>query len=189
MHCKGLEQSGYDTRPLIGMSLAYATADIGAHHNRAWVAYHELRKNYTLKEIAQLVMFHQHYRPLMDCLGACRFPWIEFEIDPSIYADFYSFCVGVKTTFPQLMERSEAIYNITRAINLRRGITRKDDYPPPRTFNEPVPKGPFKGKKLDKDKYEQILSFYYELRGWTEAGIPKRETLLRLGLEDIIEYM
>lgn len=189
MHCKGLEQSGYDTRPLIGMSLAYATADIGAHHNRAWVAYHELKKNYTLKEIAQLVMFHQHYRPLMDCLGACRFPWIEFEIDPSIYADFYSLCVGVKTTFPQLMERSEAIYNITRAINLRRGITRKDDYPPPRTFNDPVPKGPFKGKKLDKDKYEQILSLYYELRGWTENGIPKKETLLRLGLEDLIEYI
>jgi len=189
MHCKGLEQSGYDTRPLIGMSLAYATADIGAHHNRAWVAYHELRKNYTLKEIAQLVIFHQHFRPLMDCLGACRFPWIEFEIDPSIYADFYSFCVGIKTSFQQLIERSEAIYNITRAINLRRGITRKDDYPPPRTFNDPVPQGPFQGKVLEKDKYEQILNLYYELRGWTEEGIPKKETLNRLGLEDLIEYI
>jgi len=189
MHCKGLEQSGYDTRALIGMSLAYATADIGAHHNRAWVAYHELRKSYTLKEIAQLVMFHQHYRPLMDCLGACRFPWIEFEIEPSIYAEFYSFCVGIKTSFEQLMERSEAIYNITRAINLRHGIIRKDDYPPPRTFNDPIPKGPFKGQVLDKARYEEILDIYYELRGWTENGIPKKETLIRLGLEDLIEFI
>jgi aldehyde:ferredoxin oxidoreductase len=189
MHCKGLEQSGYDTRPLLGMSLAYATADIGAHHNRAWVAYHELRKKYTSRELAQLVMFHQHYRPLMDCLGACRFPWIEFDIDPSIYSDFYTACVGVETTFPQLMERSEAIYNLTRAINLRRGITRKDDYPPYRTFNEPVPKGPFKGKMLQRSQYDQLLNSYYELRGWDINGIPKKDTLIRLGLADIVEFI
>ncbi|NVM52828.1 MAG: hypothetical protein HWN66_03930 [Candidatus Helarchaeota archaeon] len=189
LHCKGLEQSGYDTRPLLGMSLAYATADIGAHHNRAWVAYHELRKKYSLKELAQLVMFHQHFRPLMDCLGACRFPWIEFDIDPSIYSDFYSSSVGIETTFQQLMERSEGIYNITRAINLRRGITRKDDFPPSRVFTEPVPKGPFKGKVIDRTQYEKILESYYELRGWDAEGIPKKETLIRLGLEDIFEFI
>ncbi|TFG05545.1 MAG: aldehyde ferredoxin oxidoreductase [Promethearchaeota archaeon] len=189
MHCKGLEQSGYDTRPLLGMSLAYATADIGAHHNRAWVAYHELRKKYTLKELAQLVIFHQHFRPLMDCLGACRFPWIEFEIDPSIYSDFYSACVGVETTFQQLMERSEGIYNITRSINLRRGVTRKSDYPPPRTFSEPVPRGPFKGRVLDRQQYDEILSLYYQVRGWDANGIPMKDTLLRLGLQDLVELI
>ncbi|MFX1295791.1 MAG: aldehyde ferredoxin oxidoreductase family protein [Promethearchaeota archaeon] len=189
LHCKGLEQSGYDTRPLLGMTLAYATADIGAHHNRAWVAYHELRKKYTTKELAQLVIFHQHFRPLMDCIGACRFPWIEFDIDPSIYANFYSYSVGIQTQFEQLMERSEAIYNITRTINLRRGITRKDDYPPPRVYTTPVPKGPFKGQIISLSKFEQILNNYYELRGWTEKGIPKRETFLRLGLEDLFELI
>lgn len=190
MHCKGLEQSGYDTRALLGMSLAYATADIGAHHNRAWVAYHELnKKDSQLKEIAKLVMFHQHFRPLMDCLGACRFPWIEFNIEPNVYADFYTHAVGIETQFDQLMERSEAIYNITRAINLRRGISRKDDYPPPRTFTDPVPKGPFKGKTLSREKYEEILNHYYDSRGWDQNGIPKKETLIRLGLEDIIELI
>jgi aldehyde:ferredoxin oxidoreductase len=189
LHSKGLEQSGYDTRPLLGMTLAYATADIGAHHNRAWVAYHELRKKVTLKELAQLVMFHQHFRPLMDCIGACRFPWIEFDIDPEIYSGFYSASVGIETTFQQLMERSEAIYNITRAINLRRGIKRKDDYPAPRVLTTPVPKGPFKGKFIDLAKYEHILNCYYDLRGWSARGIPTRETLLRLGLEDIIEFI
>ena len=189
LHCKGLEQSGCDTRPLLGMSLAYATADIGAHHNRAWVAYHELRKEYSLKELAQLVMFHQHFRPLMDCLGACRFPWIEFDIDPNIYADFYTYSVGIQTTFQELMKRSESIYNITRVINLRRGIKRQDDYPPARTFNEPVPKGPFKGKKVDKAQYEKILDIYYELRGWDSDGIPKKEKLIELNLQDIVEFI
>ncbi|MHA1324261.1 MAG: aldehyde ferredoxin oxidoreductase family protein, partial [Candidatus Helarchaeota archaeon] len=189
LHSKGLEQSGYDTRALLGMTLAYATADIGAHHNRAWVAYQELKKKYTLKELAQLVIFHQHFRPLMDCLGACRFPWIEFEIEPSIYSDFYSAGVGIETTFQQLMERSEGIYNITRAINLRRGVTRKDDYPPPRVFKDPIPKGPFKGEVLDLKQYEKILDIYYELRGWDTQGIPKKETLIKLGLSDLVEFI
>ncbi len=192
MHVKGLEQSGYDTRGLLGMSLAYGTADIGAHHNRAWVAYQELDKkdlNNSLKKIAQLVIFHQHFRPLMDCLGACRFPWIEFGINPEIYADFYSAAIGVETSFKQLMERSEAIYNLTRVINIRFGIKRKDDYPPPRTFNDPVPQGPFKGKVIDRAQYDQILDCYYKLRGWDKEGIPLKETLLRLGLEDVIEFV
>jgi aldehyde:ferredoxin oxidoreductase len=192
MHVKGLEQSGYDTRGLLGMSLAYATADIGAHHNRAWVAYQELDKhdlNNSFKKIAELVIFHQHFRPLMDCLGACRFPWIEFNIDPTIYADFYTAAVGIETSFEQLMERSEGIYNLTRAINLRFGIRRKDDYPPPRTFTDPVPKGPFKGETINKDQYDQILDLYYDLRGWDKEGIPTKETLTRLGLKDLFEYI
>ncbi|MHA1696106.1 MAG: aldehyde ferredoxin oxidoreductase family protein, partial [Candidatus Helarchaeota archaeon] len=68
MHCKGLEQSGYETRPLPGMTLAYATCDIGAHHNRAWVAYQEMLDHPNDQSIAKLVCFHQHIRPLMDCL-------------------------------------------------------------------------------------------------------------------------
>ncbi|HUY00507.1 MAG TPA: aldehyde ferredoxin oxidoreductase family protein [Candidatus Deferrimicrobium sp.] len=189
MHCKGLEQSGYDTRGLLGMSLAYGTADIGAHHNRAWVAYQELTTKDTYKKIAQLVIFHQHFRPLMDCLGACRFPWIEFNIAPTIYADFYKYAVGLDPGFSGLMERSEAIYNITRAINLRFGMKRKNDYPSPRTFSDPVPKGPFKGKFIHQDQYDHLLDFYYELRGWDQDGIPKKDTLIRLGLEDLVEYI
>ncbi|MHA1129995.1 MAG: aldehyde ferredoxin oxidoreductase family protein [Candidatus Helarchaeota archaeon] len=192
MHVKGLEQSGYDTRGLLGMSLAYGTADIGAHHNRAWVAYQELDKhdlNNSFKRIAELVIFHQHFRPLMDCLGVCRFPWIEFGIDPTIYAAFYTAAVGVETSFDILMKRSEGIYNLTRAINLRFGITRKDDYPPPRTFQDPVPKGPFKGETIKRVQYDQILSLYYDLRGWDRDGIPKKETLARLDLQGLIEFI
>ena len=87
------------------------------------------------------------------------------------------------------MTRSEAIYNITRVINLRRGITRKDDYPPTRTFSEPVPKGPFKGKKIARDQYEKILDVYYELRGWDSGGIPKKDTLIDLNLQDLVEFV
>jgi aldehyde:ferredoxin oxidoreductase len=42
-----------------------------------------------------------------------------------------------------------------------------------------------KGVKVDREKYEQMLSWYYELRGWDQNGIPLKETLDRLGLKDV----
>ena len=190
MHCKGLEQSGYDTRALIGMTLAYATCDIGAHHNRAWVAYHEMMNNPTDTEIAKLVCFHQHIRPLMDCLGVCRFPWIEFNIDINLYADFYSSATGIKLDIEELLFKSEMIYNLTRAINVRRGISRKDDQPPQRVFEDPIPSGIYKGKVIDKNRYNQILDIYYSLRNWDKNGIPTKDSLEKFNLQftiDVIE--
>jgi aldehyde:ferredoxin oxidoreductase len=34
-----------------------------------------------------------------------------------------------------------------------------------------------------------MLSGYYELRGWDENGVPKMETLEKLGLEDVAEEL
>jgi len=55
--------------------------------------------------------------------------------------------------------------------------------PPAKWFKEPLSKGPLRGAHLDYDKYHELLSHYYDLRGWDERGIPRRSTLKRLGLE------
>ena len=57
------------------------------------------------------------------------------------------------------------------------------DYLPRRWFDEPLRDGKYKGRKIDKNKYEQLLSRYYEVRGWDNNGIPKEETLKQLGIE------
>src|SRR4030042_216959 len=49
--------------------------------------------------------------------------------------------------------------------------------------------GKVKGIKVDREKYEQMLSYYYELRGWDENGIPLKETLDRLGLKEVSKEM
>ena len=46
-----------------------------------------------------------------------------------------------------------------------------------------------KGIKVDREKYEQMLSWYYELRGWDQNGIPLKETLEGLGLKGVSEEM
>jgi aldehyde:ferredoxin oxidoreductase len=60
---------------------------------------------------------------------------------------------------------------------------RKMDYPPERWFKEPLTQGPLTGKKLDKVKYDTLLGYYYEKRGWDERGIPTKATMAKLGLE------
>ena len=41
------------------------------------------------------------------------------------------------------------------------------------------------GKTLDRAKYMEMLKDFYRLRGWDETtGIPKKETLKKLGLEN-----
>jgi aldehyde:ferredoxin oxidoreductase len=62
---------------------------------------------------------------------------------------------------------------------------RQWDYPPERWFEEPHSQGKMKGMKVDREKYEQMLDWYYELRGWDQNGIPKKETLENLGLKEV----
>jgi aldehyde:ferredoxin oxidoreductase len=104
-------------------------------------------------------------------LGVCRLPWIELGFDEHQYAEFYSAVTGVETTLNELLQRSEDLYDLTRAINMKFGISRKDDYPPERVFNLPMTEGPHAGKILKREDYEAILDIYYQKRGWTKDGL------------------
>ncbi len=170
---KGLEQSAYDARIAISMALGYATSDIGAHHARAWTIAKELEMgmDWPLEKKADLVIYHQTLRPLFDMLGVCRLPWIELGFDEHQYAEFYSAVTGVETTLNELLQRSKDLYDLTRAINMKFGISRKDDYPPERVFNLPMTEGPHAGKILKREDYEAILDIYYQKRGWTKDGL------------------
>jgi aldehyde:ferredoxin oxidoreductase len=104
-------------------------------------------------------------------LGVCRLPWIELGFDEHQYAEFYSAVTGVETTLNELLQRSMDLYDLTRAINMKFGISRKDDYPPERVFNLPMTEGPHAGKILKRDDYEAILDIYYQKRSWTKDGL------------------
>jgi aldehyde:ferredoxin oxidoreductase len=176
-HVKGLEQSAYDCRAAISMALGYATSDIGAHHTRAWTVAKELEDghNWSLEEKARLVIYHQTIRPLFDMLGVCRLPWIELGLNENHYAAFFSAVTGVKLTLEELMDRSKDIYDLTRLIDVRLGISRKDDQPPARWYNDPVQTGPLAGKVLKEEEFKEILDIYYRLRNWDEDGKPPPE--------------
>jgi aldehyde:ferredoxin oxidoreductase len=64
----------------------------------------------------------------------------------------------------------------------------EDDDNPPR-FYEPLPSGPYKGRTTDKAVVEEKRAAYFDTLGWDERGIPTKETLVKLGLDDVDSSM
>jgi aldehyde:ferredoxin oxidoreductase len=174
LQVKGLEQSAYDSRAAASMALSYATSDIGAHHTRAWTIAKEIEQgqNWSDEQKVDLVIYHQTLRPLFDMLGVCRLPWIELGLNERHYEGFYRYVTGVNATLEDLLEKSDAIYNLTRLINARLGMTRRDDTMPYKVHACPVQVGATAGKVVSPEEFEKLLDLYYRKRGWDDNGIP-----------------
>jgi aldehyde:ferredoxin oxidoreductase len=80
---------------------------------------------------------------------------------------------------------AERVHNVERAYSCREGLDRKDDRLIGKWADEPVPNGPHKGERIDPDKWEGMLDEYYQLRGWNQNGVPTKEKLTALGLDDV----
>lgn len=171
---KGLEQSAYDSRAGISMGLAYATSDIGAHHTRAWTIAKEMEEgqSWSDDERVDTVIYHQTLRPLFDMLGVCRLPWIELGLNERHYEKFYQYVTGYDASLEDLLSLSNDIYDLTRLINTKLGISRKDDVLPFKMHARPPLTGPNAGKVLDGEAFKKLLSLYYKKRGWDNNGIP-----------------
>ena len=174
LQVKGLEQSAYDSRAGSSMALAYATSDIGAHHTRAWTIAREMEEgqNWSDEDRVETVIYHQTLRPLFDMLGVCRLPWIELGLNEKHYEYFYKHITGNQITLEQLLNLSKDVYDLTRQINVRLGVSRKDDTLPHKVHASPALTGPNAGKVVSKEHFQELLSLYYRNRGWDEDGLP-----------------
>ena len=207
IHVKGLEWSGYECRNAPSMMLAYMTADIGAHHNRAWVLGHDVVGGATTvhdlitvgtdgdkrpraivsgKDSAGFVIDSQHSRPVFDMLGCCRLQMMELGFEVENYADLYSVITGENITWEDLIKISEKVWTLTRMISAReiKDFGRSSDYPPARFYEEPTPSGPNKGYCISLEEIDDLLDAYYEARGWDSNGIPTKQTIERVGLNN-----
>lgn len=187
MQIKGLEISGYESRNAPAMMLCYMTADVGAHHNRAWAITYDIEvgRDSVTEDKAAKVIELQHIRPLMDCLGTCRLQWVELGMPLDYYAPAMKAITGVDRSWEDLLHVAERVWNLTRSFWAREidGFGREWDYPPPRWYKDPVPTGPTKGKLVTREDVEKLLDMYYEQRGWDGNGIPTRQKLEELGLD------
>lgn len=113
-----------------------------------------------------------------------------FGIEDIEKFSFFEAVTGWKLTKKEwYKEKALRILHLQRAMLLLGGPDVKwkpkaDDDNPPR-FWEPLPSGPYKGKTLDRKMFEESRLEYFRAAGWNENGVPKPETLRRLGLEDV----
>jgi aldehyde:ferredoxin oxidoreductase len=86
----------------------------------------------------------------------------------------------------ELSMAAERINTLARLINIREGLSRKDDTLPWKVMNVPIPDdGPAKGAIVTQDELDLMLDDYYEVRGWTFEGVPKTAKLKELGMEEL----
>ncbi|MGC8752142.1 MAG: aldehyde ferredoxin oxidoreductase family protein [Fervidicoccaceae archaeon] len=188
VHVKGLEVSAYDCHAAPGMALAYGTSSIGAHHKDAWIISYEVstdRFSYSREKVERVVYLQNVRGGLFESLTVCRLPWVELGLDLQYYLRMMKHATGIDWSMDDIAMVSQRIYSLIRAFWIReRGSWRRElDYPPIRWFKQPLTRGSLAGKKLDLQSYDKMLSMYYEIRGWDERGVPRKETLSSLGLD------
>ncbi|NWF87103.1 aldehyde ferredoxin oxidoreductase family protein [Candidatus Bathyarchaeota archaeon] len=195
MHIKCLEISAYDCHAAPAMALAYATSSIGAHHKDAWVISWEVktgRESYGEEKVDKVIELQRIRGGVFESLTVCRLPWIELGFELEWYTKFLHAATGLELTWDNLNWIADRTFNLIRAFWIREygdNWTKNMDTPPARWFEEPLTKGPLKGAKLDRTKYDVMLQKYYHKRGWDERGIPTKATLQKLGLEDVAKQL
>ncbi len=194
MHVKGLEISAYNCHACPGMALSFGTSPIGAHHKDAWVISWEIstdRFSYSKEKVEKVIELQRLRGGLFESMTTCRLPWIEVDFGLHWYPKYLEAARGTGIAQEEISVLGDRIYTLIRSYWIRenRSWSREMDYPPSRWFEEPLNQGDLKGYTLDRARYDEMLSQYYEMRGWDEIGIPQKETLEGLGLGDVVSVL
>jgi aldehyde:ferredoxin oxidoreductase len=185
----GLETAYHDPRGVSGMALSYATSPRGACHNQSdyffvdWGHTHEdlgitYFDRHAQGEKAANVAHHQDWRTIFNSIVMCIFA----NTEPEMQVKLINAACDLDWSIEDMLKCGERGWNLKRAINNRMGLTRANDKLP-KAMLEPFPDGGSAGFVPD---IENMLSAYYEARGWDpQTGKPRREKLTQLDLEDI----
>jgi aldehyde:ferredoxin oxidoreductase len=191
IHVKGMEVPYHDPRGFVSMAANYATASRGACHLEAltywrgvgieWPGWQEgeaqewvERKRFDSSIGAQVAVDFQNYMTTYNPLGLCKFI-TKGSFTPAQTAELVNKAMGWRWTGDDLLRKGAELFNLKRAINVRLGISRKDDTLPIRLTTEPRPTGSAAGVLPDMDV---MLPEYYRIRKWDEDGVPTAEALL-----------
>jgi aldehyde:ferredoxin oxidoreductase len=186
MHVKGLELPGYILRGLKSAAVGFSVSTRGGCHLRN-AAYGLDMKGAELndKERGLKIVENENLYSVIDSLILCKF--IRNAVSDEDIIELLRIVNGVELSHEELYKIGERITTLQKVFNIREGATRKDDYPPPRVLQEPLPDGPNKGQFIPLEVYDRMLDAYYEARGWSSQGIPSLEKLRDLDLEGILE--
>jgi len=186
---KGLEVPGYDLRCLKTTALSFAVSFRGADHNRSGAYSMELKGKVDRlkaeKGRGKLVKDAEDIYVLIDSLIICKNAKGTLYKKIEEMAKLYNLVTGIEMTAEQLGIAAERISTLAKLINIREGFSRKDDTLPWKVMNQPITEeGPVKGAVVTQEELDLLLDDYYQARGWNADGIPTKDTLQKLGLQD-----
>jgi aldehyde:ferredoxin oxidoreductase len=203
MHVKGQEIALHDPRGKFAFGLGMAVSATGGEHNVMGPhdSVYEMKDSPSLKAIAplgilepmdaldtsakkvRLLLYGENFASFLNALSVCNFGPVPRGVLPlNKLVDLVKGITGFETSLWELMKAGERCIFLTRCFNVREGFSKEDDYLPKRFF-EPIEGGRLKGKKMEKDRFEEALITYYRMRGYDSEGRPIREKLQELNIE------
>jgi len=133
----------------------------------------------TVEMCCDIVDWQEKMHYIDDALGMCS-GLSSFPLKPPYhihnYPKFISYGAGIEMNEELLTKAVKRYRTLVRAINISRGMRRKDEKPPEDHWKKRFP-------ELEK----QLLDAYYKFKGWNNNGIPTKESLHELGLDNVIE--
>ena len=133
----------------------------------------------TAQMACDIVDWQERMHYIDDALGMCA-GLSSFPLKPPYhihnYPKFISAGTGIDMDEDKLSQAAKRYRTLVRAINISRGMRRKDDKPPKNHWKKRFP-------ELEKE----LLDTYYEFKGWNSDGIPTKESLDELGLDFVSE--
>jgi len=133
----------------------------------------------TVEMTCDIVDWQEMMHYIDDALGQCA-GLSSFPLKPPYhihnYPKFISAGAGIDMDEDKLTKAAKRYRTLVRAINIRRGMRRKDEKPPEDHW-----------KKRFPELEEKLLDGYYKLKGWNNDGIPTKESLEELGLDYVSE--
>jgi aldehyde:ferredoxin oxidoreductase len=140
--------------------------------------------------ICQFVAYETDRYTILDLTGICSF-WAAFlEYPPvnsrALIAELVACVTGLDIDEAALTTIAGRTLSLIRAINTRFGLRRKDDSIAKPFFK--LPPFPY-FNSLDPELFDKWIDRYYELKGWNKEGVPTRESLRELGLDDVAQEL
>jgi aldehyde:ferredoxin oxidoreductase len=121
---------------------------------------------------------------MLDSVELCQFvfgpAWTLYG--PAETVEMIRAVTGWDVTVEELMTVGERRLNLFRTFNAREGLDRNADKLPKKFFKALKGAGPTAGIALTHEEIESAKDEYYKLAGWTDNGIPTRETMERLDI-------
>ena len=170
----------------MGSAVSFRGADHNRHGAYAVDIKGKVDRLRAEKGRGKLVKDMEDIYALIDSLIVCKNPRGTFYKEIQDMAKLYNLVTGIDMPPEELRIAAERINTLARLINIREGLSRKDDTLPWKVMNEPITRRrTVKGAVVTQEELDLLLDDYYEARGWTAEGVPTSAKLKELGMDDL----
>jgi len=133
----------------------------------------------TVEATCEIVEWQEMMHYIDDATGMCA-GLSSFPLKPPYHIHnlptLISSATGIDIDEEKLKQIARRNRNLVRAVNIRRGMRRKDEKPPEDHWKRRFP-----------ELETKLLDEYYKFKGWNEQGIPTQASLRELALDYVSE--